>query len=81
MSVPIQWRTKKQRYNLQGSRCPECSNVVFPPRGVCPYCSREHESVDASIAQISLNSSQAQPVVFTMPAAPVPLAVAVGGDD
>ena len=38
MAVPNLWRTKKQRYNLQGEICVHCSSAVFPPREVCPYC-------------------------------------------
>ena len=38
MAVPNLWRTKKQRYSLQGEICPACQNALFPPRQVCPYC-------------------------------------------
>lgn len=38
MAVPNLWRTKNQRYRLQGEICPACSNAVFPPRQVCPRC-------------------------------------------
>jgi uncharacterized OB-fold protein len=38
MAIPILWRTKKERYSLQGEVCPECSRLVFPPRRLCPYC-------------------------------------------
>jgi uncharacterized OB-fold protein len=32
------WRLKNQRYQMVGSACPECGEVAFPPREVCPYC-------------------------------------------
>ncbi|MCB0129304.1 MAG: hypothetical protein KDD78_00585 [Caldilineaceae bacterium] len=38
MAVPNLWRTKKQRYSLQGDVCPACSNTIFPPRQICPRC-------------------------------------------
>lgn len=38
MAVPNLWRTKEQRYRLQGYVCPACSNTVFPPKRVCPHC-------------------------------------------
>ncbi len=38
-SVPIMWRLKEQRYRLNGSACPDCGQVAFPPREVCPHCS------------------------------------------
>jgi hypothetical protein len=50
MAIPIMWRTTKERYNLQGEKCPECSRVVFPPRRLCPYCSctsDQHTAEDA----------------------------------
>lgn len=41
MAVPRFWREQPQRYRLLGSECPECKNVYFPPRAVCPRCRRE----------------------------------------
>lgn len=38
MAVPNLWRTKNERYSLQGQICAECSQAVFPPRMVCPHC-------------------------------------------
>ncbi len=52
MAVPNLWRTKKQRYSLQGETCPACQNTLFPPRQVCPYC--HHGAANAN-----------QPVPFT----------------
>ncbi len=33
-SVPIKWRSQKQRYMLTGSKC-DCGKIYYPPRGVC----------------------------------------------
>ena len=48
MAIPNMWRTKKQRYSLQGEICPTCTSAIFPPRSVCTHCgaamnvSRDH---------------------------------------
>lgn len=39
MSIASLWRTKNQRYSLQGEVCPDCHQAIFPPRDVCPHCS------------------------------------------
>ncbi len=39
MEIPNYWRLKAQRYRLEGSTCPICGQVTFPPRPVCPDCS------------------------------------------
>lgn len=41
MEIPRHWRLKKQRYALVGEVCPHCDAKIFPPRDVCPECSRE----------------------------------------
>jgi len=38
MAVPNLWRTKEQRYRLQGEVCPACQSTIFPPKRVCPHC-------------------------------------------
>ena len=35
---PVVWRTRTARYRLEGSRCPRCNRVFFPPRRLCPRC-------------------------------------------
>lgn len=72
MAVPTTWRTKKQRYNLEGEKCPACMQAVFPPRKVCPYCGgvmdkRAHQS-HSHIFGLSYQL-------------PRPVAVSVAGDD
>jgi hypothetical protein len=39
MEIPRHWRLKAQRYRLEGSACPTCGQVSFPPRPSCQYCS------------------------------------------
>ena len=39
MSIASLWRTRQQRYSLQGEICPDCHQAIFPPRDVCPHCS------------------------------------------
>ena len=50
MAVPILWRNRRQRYSLEGEVCSACERAVFPPRQVCPYCSRERQ--EESLAPI-----------------------------
>lgn len=38
MEIPRHWRLKTQRYRLEGSTCPVCGRLTFPPRPVCPPC-------------------------------------------
>jgi uncharacterized OB-fold protein len=40
MSIAATWRTKKQRYSLEGEVCPDCHQAIFPPRDVCPHCTK-----------------------------------------
>lgn len=39
MEIPRHWRLKAQRYRLEGSSCPSCGQLMFPPR---PVCARRH---------------------------------------
>ena len=38
MGIVSSWRTRHQRYSLQGEVCPDCHKAIFPPRDVCPHC-------------------------------------------
>jgi uncharacterized OB-fold protein len=38
MEIPRHWRLNAQRYRLEGSACPTCGQLAFPPRQVCPQC-------------------------------------------
>ena len=41
MAVPTLWRSKRQRYDLLGEKCPACSSALFPPRRICPHCGQD----------------------------------------
>ena len=41
MEIPRHWRLKAQRYRLEGSICPNCSQLIFPPRPVCLDCTSQ----------------------------------------
>jgi uncharacterized protein len=45
MEIPRHWRLKKQRYALVGEVCPHCDARIFPPRDVCPECSKEAKTL------------------------------------
>lgn len=59
MAVPNLWRTKHERYSLQGQICAECSQAVFPPRMVCPHC---HQPMGTATTTVEKNE-----FVFAMP--------------
>jgi hypothetical protein len=40
MGVPQFWRLQNQNYRLVGEVCKRCGNKIFPPRDVCPECSK-----------------------------------------
>ncbi len=48
MEISRHWRLKAQRYRLEGSRCPTCGQLYFPPRPVCPHDSAQTERIEAS---------------------------------
>jgi uncharacterized OB-fold protein len=75
MAIPNLWRTKKQRYSLQGDVCVHCERAVFPPRAVCPHCHKPMQGQAAAMQQPSK-----LPFAFTAAPAQPPL-VAVVGDD
>jgi len=41
MEVARHWRLNAQRYRLEGSMCPVCGQLFFPPRPICPDCHRQ----------------------------------------
>lgn len=45
MEIPRHWRLKKQRLSLVGEVCPHCNTKIFPPRDVCPECTREAKTL------------------------------------
>jgi len=40
MGVPQFWRLQNQNYQLVGEECKKCGAKIFPPRDVCPECSK-----------------------------------------
>ena len=40
MRIPKHWRLQEQRYRLIGEVCDHCGKKLFPPRDVCPECSK-----------------------------------------
>jgi len=42
MDIPRNWRLRKQRYQLEGSKCPTCHTTYFPPRELCKHCRSRH---------------------------------------
>jgi uncharacterized OB-fold protein len=40
MPVSPSWHSQEQRYNLVGEICNTCGAKLFPPRDVCPECSK-----------------------------------------
>jgi uncharacterized protein len=49
MSIARFWRETPRRYNLGGSRCGTCGTVYFPPRPVCPACTRHRQSIEKMV--------------------------------
>ncbi len=41
MDIPRHWRLNGPRYRLEGSVCPTCGQLSFPPRPVCPDCTTQ----------------------------------------
>ena len=40
MGVPQFWRLQRQNYQLVGEECQRCGAKIFPPRDVCPECTK-----------------------------------------
>jgi Rubredoxin-like zinc ribbon domain (DUF35_N) len=47
MEIPRHWRLKAQRYRLEGSVCPTCGQLSFPPRPVCAHCAAQPARITA----------------------------------
>lgn len=66
MAVPNLWRTKEQRYRLQGNVCPACSNTIFPPKRVCPHCQHGSASLTTNGSE-SDKHEHSYSILFEMP--------------
>lgn len=73
MAIPTTWRTKKQRYSLEGAVCPTCHTMTFPPRKQCVQCSHITSHLDPNVAD-----ENNYYMIFTMPQS---TEVALAGDD
>jgi hypothetical protein len=40
MELSRHWRLQNQRYRLVGEVCGTCGVKIFPPRDICPECSK-----------------------------------------
>jgi len=40
MTIPSNWRLQGQRYRMVGEVCDHCGAKLFPPRDICPECSK-----------------------------------------
>lgn len=40
MGIPQYWRLQRHNYRLVGEICHNCGSKIFPPRDVCPECSK-----------------------------------------
>ena len=74
MAIPTTWRTKKQRYSLEGAVCPTCHTTMFPPRKQCVQCSHTTSHLEMSAD----DQKATYYMVFTMPQS---TEVALAGDD
>jgi uncharacterized OB-fold protein len=79
MAIPNLWRTKKQRYSLQGDVCVHCERAVFPPREVCPHCHKPMQG-QAAVQAVASREPSKLPFAFTVAPAQPPLAAVVGDD-
>ena len=77
MAVPNLWRTKKQRYSLQGEVCTRCATIMFPPRQICPHCAQRHLHAELRQAEPTL----AHLHVYTLPQSAGVFAAQAAGDD
>jgi len=74
MAIPNIWRTKKQRYSLEGTVCPTCNTTMFPPRKQCRACS----AVDAAATAPVDGESYSYFMVFDLSQS---TEAAIAGDD
>ena len=79
MAVPVMWRTQKQRYSLQAEVCPHCTNAVFPPRTVCPYCKQPMQAGRAEVQPVPA-PTQGREFLYIMQI-PAAAPVAIAADD
>ena len=57
MEIPRHWRLKAQRYRLEGTTCPTCGQLIFPPRPVCPLCTAQLARIKGGALPVILTST------------------------
>jgi len=57
MEIPRHWRLKAQRYRLEGSICPTCGKLSFPPRPDCFHCTTQPAQIAGCIRSLLPTSS------------------------
>jgi uncharacterized OB-fold protein len=65
MEIPRHWRLRAQRYRLEGSVCPTCGQLTFPPRPVCPRCAVQPVQIVESGFSILPISNRAFDIVLS----------------
>ncbi len=58
MEIPRHWRLKAQRYRLEGSICPTCGQLSFPPRPICPHIAAQPEQITGLGIAVNLTSER-----------------------
>jgi predicted amidophosphoribosyltransferase len=79
MAIPNMWRTKKQRYSLQGDVCQHCERAIFPPREICPHCHKPMQATQV-IQMTAVRGAPSFDFAALMQSATVPSAAMVGDD-
>ena len=88
MAIPNMWRTKKQRYSLQGEICPSCTSAIFPPRSLCPQCGSPMDATQSHRHQVDSKNANFEPtktadvviVGTAFAASPAPISNPAGDD-
>ncbi len=62
MEIPRHWRSKAQRYRLEGALCPICGRPTFPPRPICCRCQFQQ----GGAAEVMMVLSQASDINDTL---------------
>jgi uncharacterized OB-fold protein len=57
MEIPGHWRLKAQRYRFKGAICPNCGQLMFPPRPVCPHCTARRARTAGEAVPVLLTST------------------------
>jgi len=66
MEITRHWRLKAQRYRLEGSTCPTCDQLIFPPRSVCHECTVYPTRIVSRVLPVFLESTNLLTSNFTL---------------